>query len=120
MLALLRGEAAAGQVRDLVAGGDALMCSINLGEVNYVLMRTHGEAVAREHVEGVREVLRVEDPDWPLVRAAAQVKAGGGLSYADAFAVATARRHSAPLATGDPELLAVPGLVDAVDLRARG
>lgn len=118
VLALLRGEAAAERVRDLVAGGEALMCSINLGEVNYVLIRTHGEAVASEHVEGVRQVIRVEDPDWPLVRAAAQVKAGGGLSYADAFGVATAQRHSAPLATGDPELLAVHGLVETLDLRA--
>jgi predicted nucleic acid-binding protein len=51
------------------------------------------------------------------VRTAAQIKAGNRLSYADAFVVATAQRHSAPLYTGDPEIVALGDLVEVVDLR---
>ncbi len=65
----------------------------------------------------MRGVVEVEDPDWPLVRVAARVKARGGLSYADAFAVATAHRHRAPLYTGDRELVSLGGELDVVDLR---
>lgn len=93
------------------------MSSVNLGEVHYVLIRTHGPSVARAHVDRVRQVVSVEDPDWSLVCAAAECKAGGGLSYADAFAVATAGRHGAPLATGDPELLAAGRVGRTIDLR---
>lgn len=45
------------------------------------------------------------------------MKARGGLSYADAFAVATAHRHRAPLYTGDPELVSLGGELDVADLR---
>lgn len=65
----------------------------------------------------MRGVVEVEDPDWPLVRVAARVKARGGLSYADSFAVATAHRHRAPLYTGDPELVSPGGELHVVDLR---
>lgn len=63
----------------------------------------------------MRGVVEVEDPDWPLVRVAARVKARGGLSYADT--VATAHRHRAPLYTGDRELVSLGGELDVVDLR---
>ncbi|HEX4670032.1 MAG TPA: hypothetical protein VH275_08695 [Solirubrobacterales bacterium] len=39
------------------------------------------------------------------------------MSYADCFALATARRHGAPLWTGDPELLALASPDEVVDLR---
>jgi len=55
--------------------------------------------------------------DWPLVRAAAFVKARHRLSYADAFCVATAQRMRAPLWTGDPEILALGDELEVVDLR---
>jgi predicted nucleic acid-binding protein len=42
-----------------------------------------------------------------LIREAARMKAQHRLSYADAFAVATALRESATLVTGDPEVRAV-------------
>ena len=37
-----------------------------------------------------------------------RVKAAHPVSYADAFAVATARLEQAPVVTGDPELIALP------------
>lgn len=62
--------------------------------------------------------MRTEPPDADLVLGAAEIKAGGRISYADCFAVATAERHQAPLLTGDPEILALdrPAL-ELVDLR---
>jgi predicted nucleic acid-binding protein len=72
-----------------------------------------------ELVDGIRSTTLVEEPDWALVAAAAHIKAGGGLSYADAFCIATAQRHEASLYTGDPEILALDGLVTMVDLREK-
>jgi predicted nucleic acid-binding protein len=96
----------------------AIASWINLGEVLYIEIRRHGEERASAVVESLAEQLaHVEDADAELTRAAARIKAGGGVSYADCFAVATAERHAAPLLTGDPELLAIehPGLT-VVDL----
>jgi predicted nucleic acid-binding protein len=104
-------------VRELIAEHEPVMSSINLGEVLYSLIRSHGWETASARVEAVRQVARVHDPDWALVRTAARAKAEGGLSYADAFCVASAQRLSAPLATGDPELLELAGTVELIDLR---
>jgi predicted nucleic acid-binding protein len=46
-----------------------------------------------------------------LVLSAARIKAAHPISYADAFAVATAKAEAARLATGDPEILALPRAV---------
>jgi predicted nucleic acid-binding protein len=73
--------------------------------VLYTVERVAGRERANDVVNQIRSIVEAEDPDWPLVRAAAQIKVRGGLSYADAFCVATAERHGATLATGDPELL---------------
>lgn len=94
------------------------MSSINLGEVYYALVKSHGLTIADDRTVAVRRTIHVETPDWPLVAAAARLKAGGGISYADAFCVATAERHRAPLYTGDPEILALDVPVKRIDLRA--
>jgi PIN domain nuclease of toxin-antitoxin system len=95
-----------------------VMSSVNLGEVYYALVRSHGEDVADDRTASVRRTLRVEDPDWPLVVAAARLKAAGGISFADAFCVATAQRHRVPVYTGDPEILALDVSVRMIDLRS--
>jgi predicted nucleic acid-binding protein len=115
---LLRGGSTGERVRQLIAADDAVMSSINLGEVQYALIRSHGEGVADGRVEGVRQAIRVEDPDWALVRAAARIKARGHLSYADAFCLATARRHRVAVATGDPEIVGADADVEVIDLRS--
>jgi PIN domain nuclease of toxin-antitoxin system len=117
VLTLFRGEPAAPRVQELMSTQPTLICSVNLGEVLYWTMRERGSRVAGGMVDRLRGAVAVEDPDWPLVQAAAQVKARGGLSYADAFCVATAQRHDAPLYTGDPEILALKDIVELVDLR---
>ena len=81
------------------------MCSVNLGEALYMEIRVRGLAQAGETIESARRELTILDPDWDLVVAAAKVKASGGLSYADAFCVATAERLNAVLWTGDPEIV---------------
>jgi ribonuclease VapC len=52
--------------------------------------------------------------DFNLIKEAAKIKSRYPLSYADAFAVATALRENASVITGDPEFKRVEGLV-AID-----
>ena len=115
-VAFLQGEPAAHRVRQALDDG-AVICDINLGEVLYTLLRNRGREEALDAVRDLRGALDAEAPDWELTRTAALMKAGGGLSYADSFAVATAKRHRMPLLTGDPEILASSDLVELVDLR---
>jgi predicted nucleic acid-binding protein len=118
LIAFFDGDpSSASRVEAVLEAGDAAVCSINLGEVLYQQARLAGIAAARERVGVLRESLDVVDPDWRLVEAAAEVKAAGGLSYADAFCVATALRLDAPIWTGDPEIVELPGDHAVVDLR---
>jgi predicted nucleic acid-binding protein len=105
LLAHLRNEAAAEQVRKEWIERGAVMCSVNLGEALYLEMRVRGPDNADDTIERVRREIDVIHPDWELVIAAAKIKASGGLSFADAFCVATAERMEAPLWTGDPEII---------------
>ena len=104
LIAHLRDEPAAERVRGKWLDEGAAMCSVNLGEALYLELRVRGASAAGRIIEEARRELVVLDPDWNLVRVAAAVKAKGGLSYADAFCVATARRLDSPLLTGDPEI----------------
>ncbi|MBI4700916.1 MAG: PIN domain-containing protein [Deltaproteobacteria bacterium] len=92
-------------------GGEACIISaINLGEIYYRLARGRGREAADRFWEDVRSAalpLEVIEATLPRVRAAARLKARHRLSYADAFAVAAAVEHGAPLLTGDPEILAL-------------
>jgi predicted nucleic acid-binding protein len=105
LLAHLRNEAAAEPVRKEWIERGAAMCSVNLGEVLYLEMRVRGPENADDTIEKARRELDVIHPDWELVMAAAKIKAGGGLSFADAFCIATSERMDAPLWTGDPEII---------------
>lgn len=118
LLALLNDGPAAGRVERAWLEEKPTMCSVNLGEVLYALIRIHGEDPARRAVGKARAELSVLDPDWGLVVEAARVKAGGGLAYADCFALATARQAGAQLWTGDPELIGLASRDEIVDLRS--
>lgn len=118
LLALLNDEPAADLVERAWQREKPVICSVNLGEALYVLIRAHGDDPARRAVEGIRAELSVLDPDWALVVEAAKTKAGGGLSYADCFALATARQQGAKLWTGDPELIELASQGEVVDLRS--
>ncbi|HET8640082.1 MAG TPA: type II toxin-antitoxin system VapC family toxin [Solirubrobacterales bacterium] len=105
LLAYLKDEDSADRVESAWLEEGATICSVNLGEVLYIRMRGDGKDLAAADIDRVRQRLDVLDPDWPLVSEAAGIKAHGGLSYADAFCVATALRVDAPLWTGDPEIV---------------
>ena len=119
LVAYFKGEPPAGRIESAWLDEGATVSSINLGEVFYGLIRKDGEEVAIADLEKIRPLLEVIDPDWPTVAAAAKIKAGGGLSYPDAFCIATARRIDAPIWTGDPEIVtqAATHSCAVVDLR---
>ena len=110
-------EPAASAVQELLDEDRPVMSWINLGEVFYVLHRTHGDGAAEETVRDLRTVLDAEVASPDRVLAAGRIKSGHRLAYADAFAAATAQAHAAPLWTGDPELLVEDAPWTWVDLR---
>ena len=80
LLALLKDEPAAELIERAWLREKPAMCSINLGEVLYALIRLQGEDSAQRTIKKARAELSVLDPDWGLVAEAARVKAGGGLA----------------------------------------
>lgn len=106
VLRFLEGaEPSAELVAGLLAAEPPLMSWINLGEVHYILRRSHGEEAAIESVRDLRDVVDVRLPDEQLVLDAARLKADYPMAYADAFGAALAIAEGACLWTGDPELL---------------
>jgi ribonuclease VapC len=84
------------------------MTVINWGEVYYILLRERGTVEADRLADRLSALpIRLVDADLALTRQAAAFKAGGGLSYADCFAAALAKREHAELVTGDREFKAV-------------
>ena len=112
VLALLqREEPAATSVRQLIekaqAGHIALMISmINLGEVYYRVGKVRGRIEAQETLADIERLsLTILPASKEAVLAAADLKMQYAISYADAFAAATAEGQGAVLVTGDPELM---------------
>jgi predicted nucleic acid-binding protein len=89
------------------------MTLVNLGEVTYMVERTHGESAAdrvfanllADERPAVEQPIRWLAVDATLVRQAATLKALGGWSYADCFAAAAAAILDCPVLTGDPEFV---------------
>lgn len=115
LLAFLRGEGQAARsmrryLRRARAGNLRLLLNvINLGEVYYRIAQLRGREGAREVLDLIRELpLDFYPVRERLVLEAAQLKSEHPLSYADAFAVATARKEQGPVITGDPEILDLP------------
>ncbi|HWO16707.1 MAG TPA: type II toxin-antitoxin system VapC family toxin [Solirubrobacterales bacterium] len=120
LLAYLKDEPSAERIEAEWLVGVPAISSINLGEALYMRVRERGEEAAAKEIATIRKRSTIIDPDWGLVSAAARIKAGGGLSYADAFCVVTAQRLGVPLWTGDPEIIhrADDLSCEVVDLRA--
>jgi predicted nucleic acid-binding protein len=117
VLQLLEGnESSASRVNDVLER-QPVMSWINLGEVFYVVKRDQGEDEALETVRDLRPKLRLDLPSEDRVLDAARIKADYPMSYADAFAAATAAAHEAILLTGDPELLVEDATWQWEDLR---
>ena len=115
VLALLRGERPAAEVvrryvrRTADGHFEVLLNVVNLGEVLYRLIHVEGRAQATDRFR--RGPITIVPARESLVLEAAELKGRYSLSYADAFAVATARQAKLPIVTGDPEILELPGSV---------
>lgn len=103
---------------EVIEAEQPVMSWINVGEVFYVVRRAHGEDAAAETIRDLRTVVAAALPSPELVLDAARIKADHRLSYADAFAAATAIANDAVLLTGDPELLTEEGRWRWEDLRS--
>lgn len=116
-LVYLKGEKGHEKVRAALAdaersGTPLLMSEINIGEVGYILLRAGLTNNLDDFLSQFLSLpIRPVPVDLDLVIEAAKIKARYPLSYADAFAVATALRNDAAIITGDPEFKAVTKLV---------
>lgn len=120
---LQREEPAASRVRTVLREAEAhraaLFASlINVGEVFYTVGRRKGEQAAEETIEELRQLpIAILPPEPETIMNAARVKMHHALSYADAFAVVTARDLKGTLMTGDPEILQLKGIVSLAKLK---
>jgi len=119
VIAYLSKESGYEKVREALAhaqstGGKVLMNDVNVGEVYYILARKRGFESAEYFIATILPSLPIRTIPNTLedVVSAAKIKAQYPLSYADCFAVDTARRHSAGILTGDPEFKKVGHLVE--------
>ena len=122
IMAWLKGQQpAAERVRLLLDAADRrerglIINIINLGEIFYISVKArdvdYGERVLRNLRSRVSTIAASDQ----LVMQAAHLKARYAISYADAFAAATAMNRGLPLVTGDPELLALAGEEKALKL----
>jgi predicted nucleic acid-binding protein len=88
---------------------------VNLGEVYYRMLQIAGADAATDKLDRFRTLpIEITAVREPVVMEAARIKAAHPLSYADAFAVATARLEGARLLTGDPEIFMLPPSVARV------
>lgn len=117
ILALLNDEAGAAAVAEhlraaIETNALLLVNEVNVGEVYYIVAR-HRSMADAERVLDHLEALPVEivGNAFDDVLDAARIKATHALSYADAFAVATALRYDATVVTGDREFATVEGLI---------
>lgn len=113
LLAYCEGESGAQSVADLLKkalSGEAeiFVCTVNWGECYYITLREGGAAKAELFQSTLAKYpIALVDADMELTLQAAQFKAFHKLSYADAYAAATAVLKKATLVTGDKEFEAL-------------
>src|SRR5689334_10027833 len=113
IMAWLKGQQpGAGKVRLLLDAADRrerklVMNIINVGEVFYLAVKAKDLVYGEWVLENLRPRITIVSASDEFVMHAAALKSRHPISYADAFAAATAVAHEFPLVTGDPELRAV-------------
>jgi predicted nucleic acid-binding protein len=116
LITFFRKEPAYEIVRDLLVKianneSEAFICSVNVGEIYYMLVRKGNIKIAEAAVASVKQFpLHFIDPDFKLCMEAAALKARFSFSYADAFAAALTIAKKATLLTGDKEFEALVGV----------
>ncbi len=89
-----------------------LMNEITIGEVYYVIAKDRSIEKAEEFLHRLQTLpVQPVANSFPDIIEAARIKARFPISYADAFAVATAIRMNAAIVTEDPEFRAIEHLV---------
>ena len=89
---------------------EAYICSVNIGEVYYMICRKVDVKAAEAALQILKQLpLHIIEADLPLCLQAAKIKAGFSMSYADAFAAAITISKKATLITGDHEFDALLG-----------
>ncbi len=117
MLAFLNKESGFEKVRSLLREAERsneplLMNEINIGEAYYITAKNRSFELAEDFLNRL-ETLPIETVanSFAHVLEAARLKARFPISYADAFAAATAIRVNAVIVTGDPEFRPLEHLV---------
>jgi predicted nucleic acid-binding protein len=91
---------------------------INVGEVFYTIGKRKGEQAAEETLEELRRLpITIFPPEPRTIIQAARLKIRYAVSYADAFAIATAQKQNATLMTGDPEILKLKRVISLARLQ---
>jgi predicted nucleic acid-binding protein len=81
-----------------------LLSVVNWGEIYYITHREYGEEHAEKVLHALRQMpVEIRPADEEMTLEAARLKAAGGLSYADCFAAALAKKKKCELVTGDKE-----------------
>lgn len=118
LLAYLRNEPGRPRVENLIeqareAQVELHMSLLNLGEVLYQLFKK-GELDELDEfrLDWRRLPIYFRPGGEQEVLAAADIKGGYPVAYADAFAIALAQELDCPVLTGDPEFLTVQGLIE--------
>ena len=124
VLALLqKEEPAASRVKELLqlalkGEAEVSISIINLGEVVYRVGKVKSEAQARQTLDEIQRLpLTIVSATDEAVFSAVDLKMRHAISYADAFAAATAEQQGANLVTGDPELTQLADEIDIEELR---
>jgi len=109
LLAFLRGEAGDDKVAALLQKAGERdtplhMTEVNYAEVKYIVIREDGAARWAEVARNLPTLpIEFHPADRELADVAADFKSRLGLSLADAFAAALAKKLKADLVAGDPE-----------------
>ncbi|OGW13673.1 MAG: hypothetical protein A3G93_10130 [Nitrospinae bacterium RIFCSPLOWO2_12_FULL_45_22] len=117
LLAYLKKEDKYQRVKDLLSSSEdnpLIMNELNIGETYYILARERDSGYADYFIEVILPSLPIEilSNSFEQIIKASRIKAKYPISYADCFAVATALKEKAAIATGDPEFKKVEELVE--------
>ncbi len=109
LLELLEDGPGAGIVADILASENnpVWLSYISLGEIYYILLRRVSGEKAKGIIETILpgERISLVDAGWARIKKAAEIKSGGGLSYADSFVLALGFEKGAAVVTGDREII---------------
>ena len=112
VMAWLKDQPAAVRLQVLLDEADSrkgrlFMNIVNLGEVLYLSAKARDLAYGERVLASLRSRVTIMSASDELVMSAAKLKSRYTISYADAFAAATAIIRELPLLTGDQALRAV-------------